>query len=243
MVTSALGMWLTESTKDPARYEEGEAAGQYRPDDIRGSYTFGEISNLFEIPLEDLAAAFALPVGSDPALFACKDLESLYGGLEEAGTAVGTSSVRLFVAWYRDLPYEIEEETYLLNPAVEILLQKADLTAEQQDYLLAHSVGLEASGTGAEMPALEVQSTPDAAMAGATLVPQEHAEETERLIKGKTTFREVLDWGVPQEAIESILGGLMPNPLTTIKDYCTTNGLEFSSIKAALQVEVDAVVE
>ncbi|MGB8983706.1 MAG: hypothetical protein WCC12_17690, partial [Anaerolineales bacterium] len=44
-VSSALGWWQTESTKVPAAYTEGEFAGQANPADIRGSYTFGDISN------------------------------------------------------------------------------------------------------------------------------------------------------------------------------------------------------
>ena len=69
----------------------------------------------------------------------------------------------------------------------------------------------------------------------------EHDEsESDRLIKGKTTFREVLDWGVPQETIESVLGQSMPNPLLTVKDFCLEQGLEFATVKEALQVYVDS---
>ncbi len=55
----------------------------------------------------------------------------------------------------------------------------------------------------------------------------------------KTTFQEVLDWGVSQSVIEQILGTPMPNPLTTIKDFCTAQGLSFETVKAQLQAEVD----
>lgn len=60
-----------------------------------------------------------------------------------------------------------------------------------------------------------------------------------RAITGKTTFQEVLDWGVPQAAIEQIIGGNLPSPSMVIKDYVVGQGKEFSSIKAALQAEVD----
>ena len=43
-LSTALGYWQTKSTKQPIRFQEGEAAGEYNPADIRGSYTFGEIS-------------------------------------------------------------------------------------------------------------------------------------------------------------------------------------------------------
>ena len=46
LVTSAFNWWTTESTKVPAKFASGEAAGQYDPADIRGSYTFGDIESL-----------------------------------------------------------------------------------------------------------------------------------------------------------------------------------------------------
>jgi hypothetical protein len=61
----------------------------------------------------------------------------------------------------------------------------------------------------------------------------------DKTVTGKTTFQELLDWGVPEEAIQQIIGGDLPAPSTVIKDYVTGKGLEFSSIKAVLQAEVD----
>jgi hypothetical protein len=61
----------------------------------------------------------------------------------------------------------------------------------------------------------------------------------DKTVTGKTTFQQLLDWGVPTEAIQQIIGGDLPAPSTAIKDYVTGKGLEFSSIKAALQAEVD----
>jgi hypothetical protein len=49
-LTTALGWWQTKTTKEPVKFAEG-IAGQYDPADIRGSYLFGDISRLFEIPL------------------------------------------------------------------------------------------------------------------------------------------------------------------------------------------------
>jgi hypothetical protein len=68
----------------------------------------------------------------------------------------------------------------------------------------------------------------------------EHTPE-DRLVTGKTTFQQLLDWGVPQSAIEGILGGSMPAPSTIIKDHLAAQGLEFSSLKGAFQAEVDKV--
>lgn len=256
LVTTAFGWWQTESEKVPVSYQTGDATGEYNPVDIRGSYTFGEISTLFEIPYEDLASAFRLPADADPAVIACKDLEEMYLSLSEAGTEVGTSSVRLFVALYKGLPYELdaEEESYLLRPAVQMLKRKATLTEEQLAYLDAHTVDLQDGEYLAESPDTqeaaqepstseengELENTKPTQPASAAEPAEEEHEETDRVVKGPTTFREILDWGVPQEKIEAIIGGAMPNPLVIIKDYCTEQGLSFGTIKTALQAEVDA---
>ena len=135
----ALGWWQTESSKVPQRLETAAAAGEeaaYDPADIRGSYTLTEISDLFEIPLEELAAAFAIEQGS-AAAFKVKELETIYTDPEKE---VGTSSMRLFVAWYKALPFELKEDSFLPAPAAEILRGKAKLNPEQEEYLAAHTL-------------------------------------------------------------------------------------------------------
>jgi hypothetical protein len=80
-----------------------------------------------------------------------------------------------------------------------------------------------------------------------TIIPDELTPTTtaaehvtyEKTVTGKTTFQELLDWGVPEEAIRQIIDGDLPVLSTAIKDYVTGKGLEFSSIKAVLQQEVD----
>jgi hypothetical protein len=61
----------------------------------------------------------------------------------------------------------------------------------------------------------------------------------DKTVTGKTTFQELLDWGVPEETIQQIIGSDLPALSTVIKDYVTGKGLEFPTIKAALQAEVD----
>jgi hypothetical protein len=225
-VTTALGWWSTESTKQAAKFTDGEFAGQANPADIRGSYTFGDIENNFDVPVADLAIAFGLPEDADAAAYSVKSLEEVYANLE-GGLEVGTSSVRLFTAWYTGLPFEITDDIYLPRPAVEILKAKANLSADQIAYLDAHTVDLPAV-----LPVVE--GTP------APVVEETHVEsETDRTVKGKTTFGEVLDWGVSQEMIESIIGAPLPNRLIKVKDYCTEKGLAFETVKTALQVEID----
>lgn len=143
-ITSAFGIWTTKSSKIPARLKDvpdsstynQSGAPIYDPSDIRGSYTFSEISTLYQIPLEDLAAAFG--VAEDAASsFKCKDLELIYGASQYE---IGTGSVRLFTAYYLGLPYDPTEETYLPDAAVKILMEKGNLTQEQRDDLEAHAI-------------------------------------------------------------------------------------------------------
>ena len=223
LFSNTMGWWQTESTKEAATFTEGEFAGLPNPADIRGSYTFGDVEKNFDVPAATLAQAFGVAT-DDPGTFGVKDLETIYADQEYE---IGTASVRFFVALYTGLPYEIVDDTYLPKRAVEMLKSHAALTADQVTYLDAHTVILE------DMPA-------------PATVTEEHSETEsteDRTLKGKTTFQEVLDWGVSQGAIESILGGPMPNSLTKVKDYCLEVGLNFEEIKPAIQAEIDKVAQ
>jgi hypothetical protein len=138
IITSALGLWQTTSTKVPQRYKQQEYSNLYDPADIRGSYTFLEISNLFDIPTEDLTAAFLIEERA-AATFKCKDVELMFA---EAPEEIGTKSVRMFVAFFKGLPYETIEETYLTEAAAQILKEKSDITADQLAYLENHTISL-----------------------------------------------------------------------------------------------------
>lgn len=222
ILSTALGWWQTESTKSPQRFDSGAAAGEYDPADIRGSYTFGEISGLFDIPLEDLAAAFRLPADVDAASFTVKDLEAIVTGLP---VEVGTSSVRMFTAFYNGLPYDLAaaEATYLFPEAAEILTAHNKMLPEQAAYLLTHIA------TADTVPPTSAD----------TAVVTTDSAETEKKVSGSTTFQYLLDWGLSQETIETVIGEPMPDPSLLIKDFATQNGLEFSTLKNALQAEVD----
>ena len=225
-ITTALGWWSTKSTKQTAKFTDGEFAGQSNPADIRGSFTFGDIEKNFGVPAADLAIAFGLPKDADAAAYSVKSLEEVYASLE-GDIEIGTSSVRLFTALYTGLPFEITDAIYLPRPAVEILKAKAILSSDQLTYLDAHIVDLPAV-----LPVVE--GTP------APVVAETHTEnETDRMVKGKTTFGEVLDWGVTQEVIESIIGAPLPNRLIKVKDYCTEKGLAFETVKTELQAEIN----
>ena len=233
-VSTALGWWETESTKQPAKYTEGEFAGMANPADIRGSYTFGDIANSFDITPEMLAQAFQVTT-NDPASFAVKSLEEMY---LDSGYEVGTNSVRLFVAYYLGLPFDTTgQEIYLPKPAANILTNRATLTTEHLTYIQTYTADVQpASATDIE--ADPAQSTGSAPEAEATHV---ESEAEDYFIKGKTIFGDLIRWGVPQETIEQIIGTSMPDPAMKVKDFATANNLDFETIKLALQAEVDKV--
>ena len=222
LLSSSLGWWLTESSKEAATFTEGEFAGLPNPADIRGSYSFSDVQANFGVPAEVLAQAFSVDTG-DPAAFPVKELEAQY---EDSEVEIGTASVRLFVALYTGLPYDLTLETSFLPENAVQILQTRELTEEQNDYLSSHTVALDA------LPAVETV---------VETAPVVEEEESDMLVKGKTTFAEVLSWGVTQEQIEAVLGLPIPSEnLTVIKDFVLENGLDFETVKTELQALVDA---
>jgi hypothetical protein len=89
-----------------------------------------------------------------------------------------------------------------------------DLSAVSQEY-----------GAGPESPAPEQTDT--------------HTETESGEVKGNTTFGELLSWGVSKEAIEQALGLPIGKAGVTVRDYCIENGIEFSTVKDALQRAAD----
>jgi hypothetical protein len=228
-ISSLSGSWQTTSTKIPATYTSGEFAGQYNPADIRGSYTFGEIRDNFKIPLNDLGVAFGLESQSALSEFQVKGLESLYIDAS-TGNAVGTNSVRLFVALYKGLPFSPADSDYLLPPAVQILKEKAVLSAEQVSFLDSHILQ---PTTTIIAPTTSVVPSPSASEA--THIP------TPGSVTGKTTFQELLDWGLTEGDIESLIGENIPSKSMAVRDYASQQGLDFTTMKAQLQTLVDTL--
>lgn len=136
LFTSMSGLWVAQSTKLPDKLKQSEYSQKNDPADIRGSYTFSEISKLFNVPVEDLASAFLVEDGNTGE-FKCKDLEKIFA---DAPNEIGTGSVRMFVAFYQGLPYDLSGSTYVIDRAAEILKQKSSITSEQLSYLESHTI-------------------------------------------------------------------------------------------------------
>jgi hypothetical protein len=227
IATMAAGVWSTETEKVPVKFSEGIAAGEYNPEDIRGSYAFIDVSTLFEIPIDVLFKAFGIPLDTDPSQFKTKDLESYYA-FEDENIEVGNESVQVFVALYKNLPITLTD-TYLPKTAVEIL-KALDTTwpAATIDYFDAYTVEISADSV-APIETGNTETTNTSVQAATT---EAHEEP---IIKGTTTFQQLLDAGISEEQIKSVIGSNMPPTNQIVKDYCTQNGLSFSEVKAAIE--------
>ena len=215
--TMAFNLWRTEGSKIPAKFSTGEHEGEYNPADIRGSYTFSNISETFKIPLEDLSRAFGLDGVENVAEFQCKELKVLYPEPEEG--EIGTDSTKLFVALYTGLPHTPEETTRLPTPALSVLKDK--LSEQELEEVKKITVSL------SDLKPVSSQET------------AEQANDQDRAVRGKTTFSDLQDWKLTKEEIEQLLGIPMGKPGVTVRDHCTENEIEFSEVKTALQALVD----
>ena len=212
------GYWSTESSKEPVKYSSGEAAGEYNPADIRGSYSLLDIENTFSIPVETLAKAFGMTDNENPSNVQLKVFEEIYGVIN--GLEVGTDSMRLFVARYLGLPYNLEAGTGIPLPAYNILRKEGKLSVEDLEELSNQIVNIDV---------FHPENTETEA----------HDENIETTIKGKTTFNDLLDWGLTQEQIKKALDGGMGKRAETVRDYCLAQGIEFSGPKGTLQEILD----
>lgn len=216
--TMIAGVWRTESSKIPVTYTTGEFEGEYNPADIRGSYTFANIASSFKVPVDVLAAAFGVSDRQNPGEFQIKELEEIYGELEQG--EIGTDSIRWFVSLYAGLPFTPEETTLLPNPSIQFIKDKLD--EDRLAGLLLKTVTLAEAAVG-----VSVDHTSDSEVLD------------EREIKGKTTFKDLLDWGATEEAIETALGVPMGPTGVAVRDFCIENGIEFSTVKSKLQLLID----
>jgi hypothetical protein len=216
--TMAFNLWRTETEKIPTKLAGGEHEGEYNPSDIRGSYTFSEISEFFNIPLETLSKAFGLEGVVDVAEFECQELKELYPEPEEG--EIGTDSAKLFVALYTGRPHTPEETTLLPTPALSALEERLSLEELRDVERII-----------IDMPALIPQPTRETA--GQTTGIQD------RQVRGNTTFAELQDWELTKDEIEEVMEISMGNPGVSVRNHCADNEIDFGEVKTALQALVD----
>jgi len=140
-VSQQLGWWVTEAktgeggVKTPVTISTGTYAGTADPADIRGSYTFSDVSKNFNIPLEHLAEAFQI-MPSEAAVTKCKDIEGLAAAGKYGDLEVGTSSVRAFVANYLGMEIAAATPEDDIPPsAIKVILEKGKPTEAQKATL------------------------------------------------------------------------------------------------------------
>lgn len=224
----AAGFWSTENDKQPAKFSEGESAGEYMPEDIRGSYTFEEVSTLFEIDLPILYQAFGIDPATDGTVIKTKDLEVMYGDL---GAEIGNESVQVFVALYKGLPITLDG-TDLPAPAADLLLGSGlPLIEEQIAYVQEHRIPLDGSRPEAETITEEPAAAEPAQEAQ---LPQQSDTGDEPLINGNVTIQQVLDAGITKDQLLEVLGTELPPGNQVLRDFCQQNGLSFSTVKNQL---------
>ncbi|MDP2790904.1 MAG: hypothetical protein Q8O15_04000 [Rectinemataceae bacterium] len=255
------GLWKTTSTKQPVTIKAGEFAGMPNPSDIRGSYTWTDVAKAFNFDVKLILRGFGATVETEKV----NTLEAIYAeaGLPE-GVEIGTDSVRLFVSLLTGLPHTPEEGTILPASAIPVLREngKADpalidaaaakafepteKTAPAAPIVVAPApvapATTPASGAAATTPQPATVQTPAAPQPAATTpttvkatsADVEHVP-TSGLVTGKTTFKELKDWGLSEEKIKSVTGGKIGPDGSAVKDWAAANGLTFSELKVKLQ--------
>ena len=237
---AVLGFWKTTSSKQPVAIKEGEFAGLPNPSDIRGSYTWADVAKAFNFDVKLALDAF----GATSETEKVNTLETIYGeaGLPE-GVEIGTDSVRLFVSLLTGLPHTPEEGTILPSSAIAVLREsgKAETSLIEAAAAKAYDPAIAASPvpkspTPTSAPAASSSTT---TISTTTTVKAESATvehvATPGTITGKTTFKELKDWGLDEEKIKTATGGKIGPDSSVIKDWAAANGLTFSELKVKLQ--------
>jgi hypothetical protein len=215
--------WNTETVKIPARYKEGTFAGDYDPSDIRGSYTFDDVNKSFNLPVIDLANSFGFGNSENKSQIKAKDIEGTYGEMETG--ELGTDSVRWFVALYSAKPFTPGEDTLMPQAAIDILKSKGKLNPEQEAKLQKKAISL----TGLKDRPVNIASEKD------------ESESKVLQIKGKTTFKDLMDAGLSKQEIETVLQVPIGRDGDKVRDYLSDKGIEFSEYKTLLQNKLDSL--
>ncbi len=60
------------------------------------------------------------------------------------------------------------------------------------------------------------------------------------MIRGRTIFQDLINWGVKMEDIEKAVGTEVTDRNAVIRDYLSSKGIEFGTVKETLQELVDS---
>lgn len=118
-----------------SKNEESSIINKLAVEDIRGSFTIKDVAETFDIDVPILVEAFSI-IDVEVESIRLSDIHEIFG--EYDGKEVGTSSVKLFVAYFKGLDYEIDEEIYLPESAIKILTEQGKVNESQKEYLQEH---------------------------------------------------------------------------------------------------------
>lgn len=203
LIADVSGFWITESNKIPVKVEEGEFKGQLDPADIRGSYTFKDIENSFNVPVNVLAQSFRIKADNIEE-FQVKNLESIYSNLPQ-DIDIGTGSVKYFVSLYTGI-HTVDGE-YLPKAAIETLYTAGKINDNEKEELLLNAIDIKNT---------EFRDTT-------------HEEEFD--ISGETTIKELIENGVKKEELEEIIGAEITDTNSLLKTLSEQNGLKYGRVK------------
>ena len=237
-VADGIGLWKTESSKVPSLIKTGEFEGTSNPEDIKGSYSFQDIENAFNVPTAIIAEAFG--INSDyPGDILAKDLEGIYGVSQE-GLEVGTGSVRTFIAYYIGLDYEGDDG--IPKQAVDILRDQGKWSKELDDLYEGRIIDLsqfesnqleENQGEEVLSSEKDLENQLEEDLPSEKVLEDEH-DEDEQEVNGKTTVAELISWGISLEEVEEILTVQVDNENMLVKDICTKYDLSFNDVKLSI---------
>jgi len=234
-ISDVTGLWQTESSKTAEKILEGAFAGEANPGDIRGSYSFEDIRNNFDIQPSLIAAAFNI-ISDSPEIIKAKDIEAMYGEISEA-IEIGTGSVRLFVSIYKGIPF-VEGE-YLPRSAVVVLKEEGKWNEEIQELMNDYIIDtITDSDTDIDINTNSINATQndESSLSDVNTNDADSLEEHEvkTTIVGKTSVAEAIELGISLESMEEVLGTEVANMNLYIRDICTQQGLSFSEVKTTL---------
>lgn len=116
-----LGLWITTNIREPEELISVDSDGLPNPADIRGSFTFDDVSTFYDIPLDAIFRSFPLE-NRDPNQTVNVISESYE--LSTNDEEIGVDSIRLLVALYDGLAYEAEDTTRLPATALDVLAER-----------------------------------------------------------------------------------------------------------------------
>jgi len=212
--------------------------------------------------LEAIYPKESLPAGLEIGTGSVRLFVSLYTGIlftADEGTVLPISAITVLKEFGKADPSLIADaESKAYNPAAkQSAAAKAPATtattapapasqpaAAAKPAETATTAPAKPATTATTVKAVPAAETPaPAASAKTTSTTVAGTAETHEVktgtVTGKTTFKDLKDWGLTEEKIKSATGGKIGPDSAVIKDWAEPNGLTFAELKTKLQALLD----